>query len=375
MLKSYRSVLVGTTSVMALAMASAAPTAAQEQQQAQAIVGLESITVTARRVEENIQRVPIAIQAFTPEALAEQDIKDIWSLTRNIAGLNICCSQGNTSFIFLRGIGNGAPTYFADVPSSSNGFSNMFDISNVQVLKGPQGTLFGQASNGGAIVYEPRKPGEVFGGYVSVGAGNYGRRTVEGGLDVPIIEDKVLFRMSAISDAREGYLLDITTNKDHADNNYYIFRPSLTIRPTEDIEIYTMYQLGKRWGNQLTNPYIVSDFNFMWTFGENNDEPLSIVGTQATLHGIRDRGIPYSIDEWDQIRGEVLKEQIDLGRYKFNGYSTACANELGGAGSGNPCSFTWSRAHFLTNHISWNVTDDITIRNIFGWTFGGKSFN
>jgi len=289
--------------------------------------------------------------------------------------LNICCAPGQTSFIFMRGIGNGTPTYFADVPSAAGGFSNFFDISNVQVLKGPQGTLFGQASNGGAIVYEPRKPGEVFGGYVSVGAGNYGRRTVEGGLDVPIIEDKVLFRMSAISDAREGYLLDITTNKDHADNNYYIFRPSLTIRPTEDIEIYTMYQLGKRWGNQLTNPYIVSDFNFMWTFGENNDEPLSIVGTQATLHGIRDRGIPYSIDEWDQIRGEVLKEQIDLGRYKFNGYSTACANELGGAGSGNPCSFTWSRAHFLTNHISWNVTDDITIRNIFGWTFGGKSFN
>ncbi len=77
MLKSYRSVLAATTSVAALTIAGSMPASAQNVQEVQSIMGLESITVTARRVEENIQRVPIAIQAFTPEVLANQDIKDI----------------------------------------------------------------------------------------------------------------------------------------------------------------------------------------------------------------------------------------------------------------------------------------------------------
>jgi iron complex outermembrane receptor protein len=77
MLKSYRSVLAATTSVAALTIAGSMPASAQDVQEVQSIMGLESITVTARRVEENIQRVPIAIQAFTPEVLANQDIKDI----------------------------------------------------------------------------------------------------------------------------------------------------------------------------------------------------------------------------------------------------------------------------------------------------------
>src|SRR5690349_557080 len=123
--RRYRSVLVGTTSAITLAAAMPASFAA-EGQQAQAVVGIEEITVTARRVEENIQRVPIAITAFTPEKLLQQDIKDVWNLTKEVGGLNICCSSGNTSFIFVRGIGNGAPTYFADVPVSAGGFSNFF---------------------------------------------------------------------------------------------------------------------------------------------------------------------------------------------------------------------------------------------------------
>jgi len=407
MLKSYRSVLVGTTSVMALAMASAAPTAAQEQQQAQAIVGLESITVTARRVEENIQRVPIAIQAFTPEALAEQDIKDIWSLTRNIAGLNICCSQGNTSFIFLRGIGNGAPTYFADVPSSSNGFSNMFDISNVQVLKGPQGTLFGQASNAGAIVYTPRKPGDVLGGYAEVSVGQYGRKSIEAAVDIPIIEDKLLFRMAGTSYGREGYVTDVTTNKDHGDQNYFIIRPSITFRPTDNLEIYTMYQYDKLWSNTL--PFLLEDFNFsppgqfsllgvqaLLNYGAGEFTAAEIAAGRAwydqTYAGVANAnsasydqlgaygallGVPggQSFDfrgvygAWSLRRAEVLAQQLALGDYAYNGFSTGCAASNTNDGS---CLYSTGRHQFLTNTITYDLTDNITIKNIFGYAFGGK---
>jgi iron complex outermembrane receptor protein len=149
---SFRSTLVSTTSAIALAAVSAIPAFAADQQAQGGGLQLEEIIVNARRVDENVQRVPIAVAAFSPEKLQQQDVKDIFTLTKNIGGLNICCSPGNTSYIFLRGIGNGTPAYFADVPVPTGGYANFFDISSAQVLKGPQGTLFGQASNAGALV-------------------------------------------------------------------------------------------------------------------------------------------------------------------------------------------------------------------------------
>ena len=392
----YRSVLVGTTSAFALAVTAIVPAFAQGQQ-AQSGLQLEEIIVNARRVEENIQRVPIAITAFTPEKLAAQDVKDIWTLTKNIGGLNICCSPGNTSYIFVRGIGNGAPTYFADVPTDADGFSNFFDVSSVQVLKGPQGTLFGQASNAGALVYQPRKPGETLGGYVNVGAGNYGRRSIDGALDVPVIEDKVLFRMAAQSFYREGFVEDIRTNRALGEQNYYILRPSLTIRPTEDIENYTIFQLTKFKGSDV--PYVVTDLNQTDKLGQS----LSGGSILADIRGSQALGNlgfgAFAPGLWNNLRDQLLSRQIQLGRYKVDGTSAGCntplgpspgpgvrpgdltglfpgAQFLGGDGSGPisnlnyaraSCQGFWTRNVFFSNATTWNFADNLSLKNIFGY--------
>jgi iron complex outermembrane receptor protein len=380
MLKGYRSALVGTTSVVALALASAMPAAAQQAQQAQGIVGLEEITVTARRVEENIQRVPIAIQAFTPERLEQQEIRDIWSLTKNIAGLNICCSPGNVSFMFMRGIGNGTPTYFGDIPIGGGGFASFFDVANVQVLKGPQGTLFGEASNAGAIVYEPRKPGEVFGGYASVSAGNYGRRTLEGAVDVPIVDDTVLFRMAAQTFHRGGYVTDITNNIKHGSQEYYTIRPSLTIRPMENLEIYTLYQFNKNSG--IGVPFVLEDFNFSPQYAINftTSQLNALAGLiPASYFAHPDvASQPAALQPFaafQLLKGDVLAEQLALGRYAFNGWSTGCNRDpaAGGPILTGSCPGGWTAAHQIINHITFNVTDNITVRNIFGYRWG-KSY-
>jgi iron complex outermembrane recepter protein len=389
--KSYRSTLVNTTSALALAVTAAVPAYAQNQQAQGGGLQLEEIIVNARRVDENIQRVPIAITAFTPEKLQAQDVKDIWTLTKNIGGVNICCSPGNTSFIFVRGIGNGTPTYFNDVPADSGGFANFFDVSSVQVLKGPQGTLFGQASNAGALVYQPRKPGEVFGGYVNVTAGNYGRRSIDGALDVPIVEDKVLFRMAAQSFYREGFVEDIRTNRALGDQNYYILRPSLIIRPTEDIENYTVFQLSKQKGIPL--PFVLTDVNMTDKIGLSlTGGPLAsdIRNNQKLGNiGLASFG-PTGQALWDGLRDQVLANQINLGPYKVDGYSSGCSTPLGprpgpgaGAALGLPvegtgaitnlnyarsaCQYSWSRDIFISNTTTWNFADNLSLKNIFGY--------
>ena len=388
--KNYRSALVSTTSALALALTATAPAFAQSQQ-AQGGLQLEEIIVNARRVDENIQRVPIAITAFSPEKLAAQDVKDIWSLTKNIGGVNICCSPGNTSYIFVRGIGNGTPTYFNDVPADSGGFANFFDVSSVQVLKGPQGTLFGQASNAGALVYQPRKPGETFGGYVSITGGNFGRRSIDGALDVPIVEDKVLFRMAAQTFYREGFVTDIRTNKALGDQNYYVLRPSLVIRPTDDIENYTVFQLSKQKGSPL--PFVLTDINMTDRVGLSltggalagdirNTQKIGNIGSAAFA--------PTGQALWDGLRDQVLANQINLGHYDVDGYSSGCNTPLGprpGPGAGaaigasvegtgaitnlnyarGACQFSWSRDMFFSNTTTWSFADNLSLKNIFGY--------
>jgi iron complex outermembrane receptor protein len=98
--------------------------------------------------------------------------------------------------------------YFAEVPNSVNvdgRVGTYFDLANVQVLAGPQGTLFGKNATGGNILFEPVKPKNEFGGYVRAEYGNYNDRRIEGAINVPIVSDKVLLRLAGDRPPRRLY--------------------------------------------------------------------------------------------------------------------------------------------------------------------------
>ncbi|MEW9856525.1 TonB-dependent receptor [Novosphingobium sp. M1R2S20] len=159
------------------------------------------IIVTARRREEAVQSVPIAITAISEETLQDFRIQDASSLQALEPSFSVSASSGrpNSPVYSLRGI---RPTesiygqdptvaiYLADVVQSPAQGSNLgfYDLQNIQVLKGPQGTLFGRNTIGGAILLTPRKPGDEFGGNVMVGAGTYGLFETEAGIDIPVAD-------------------------------------------------------------------------------------------------------------------------------------------------------------------------------------------
>lgn len=195
-----------------------------------------TIIVTARRKEEDAQDVPQTIAAFSGEDLAKQDITNVSDLVNDVPGVVFCCQRGEVQFPFIRGV-PGVKGYFAEVPAVLDGSAYYFDLENVQVLKGPQGTLFGTATNGGAILNEPHRPDSDFGGYVAATLGDYGRKSVEGVINVPL-SDAVAIRAGALWNKSNGYIHDGTTGQTYGNEDYYIARFGLNIDTGTGFENY-----------------------------------------------------------------------------------------------------------------------------------------
>lgn len=259
-MKSKRSAMLFALAASASAIPSiafaqdAAPGSSAQSASDASDESFEAIVVTARRREENLQDVPIAVTAFSETALEQKGITDRTSLADNTPSLFTINGGYPREFAFfaLRGQGPafgstpGVINYFAEVPNSLNADGRVgtyYDLANVQVLSGPQGTLFGKNATGGNILFEPVKPQDRFEGYAQVELGNYNDRRIEGALNTPIVPGKVLFRMAGEIGRRNGYTKDVGpffAGKDYDNLSYESFRFGLTLNPTDDIEIYTV---------------------------------------------------------------------------------------------------------------------------------------
>ncbi|WP_317929585.1 TonB-dependent receptor [Halioxenophilus sp. WMMB6] len=178
---------------------------------------LEEIVVTARRREENLQEVPVAVTAMGEDYLRNQNITELNDLGTQVPSLRV--SNGGTStnepVISIRGqrptdstlgLDAAIPIYFADIVMTPSFGTNlgMYDLSNVQVLKGPQGTLFGRNSTGGALLITPKRPGTELGGYFEGKVGDFNLVSAEGAVDIPV-NDNLQFRLSGRKVTRDGY--------------------------------------------------------------------------------------------------------------------------------------------------------------------------
>jgi iron complex outermembrane receptor protein len=182
---------------------------------------LEEIIVTARRREENLQQVPIAITEISPQQLRDNNITTLLDIQQLVPSLTVTTGnvgQRDSANVSIRGQGWGSfgqpatAMYLNEVPIPTDYSNNLaggpglfFDLQNVQVLKGPQGTLFGKNTMGGAILLQSARPTDDFGGRISVGYGNYNDREVDGEINLPIIDNKLLARIAINGQWRDGF--------------------------------------------------------------------------------------------------------------------------------------------------------------------------
>ncbi len=174
---------------------------------------LEEIVVTAQRRSENLERTPVAVTVVGGDALVKQDIVTEADLRTAVPGLTVRASLNSNDLNYsIRGqtvdaFSGSQPAvlpYINEVQvGSSGGASAFYDLQSVQVLKGPQGTLFGKNSTGGAVLFTTAKPSDEFGGYVSASTGNYGLAQFEGAVNVPINE-AIQGRIAGFYESRDG---------------------------------------------------------------------------------------------------------------------------------------------------------------------------
>ena len=215
---------------------------------------LQEVTVTARRVSENVQDVPISIVSLNSTQLNYQGVNTANDLARVAPGLSVMNTAANTGAVTysIRGQGStfgsgpGVIPYFDEVANFSQA---IFDVQNVQVLKGPQGTLFGRNTSGGAVLFTPIAPSDTFNGYADVRAGNFGKADVEFGVGGPIVGDELTFRLSGQSLNRAGYSTLVTTGIKLDNENEQNIRGILKFKPNDSFDNTTLVQ----WTQQSEN--------------------------------------------------------------------------------------------------------------------------
>ncbi|PTU28267.1 TonB-dependent receptor domain-containing protein [Stenotrophobium rhamnosiphilum] len=213
--------------------------------------GIEEVIVTARKRAESSQNVPISITAISADDIKTMGVRNMGDLEGIVPGLNMG-GGGNgikkDNNPFIRGIGQretkvtldpGVGTYVDGIyiGRPSGGLFDVADVENVEVLRGPQGTLFGRNATGGAIAITLKKPGNVFAGHLNTNIGNYGRRDASVAFDVPIVENLLLTRLTLSSMQSEGFFTNVVDHSKWGNDNRMSGIAQVRILPTNDFSI------------------------------------------------------------------------------------------------------------------------------------------
>jgi len=235
-------------------LAASAPALAQsEGNDAPVAFTVEEITVTARKREESLQHTPVAVTAFTGEGLEARNLTDLMGVADfapnvDIRSSNAGSGSGSNSQITIRGVGQldflittdpGVGTYVDGIyfARSMGGVMDLLDLERVEILRGPQGTLYGKNTIGGAINLISRKPGDEFGGSVEVTAGRFNRIDARGSVNIPVVENELAALISVSSKNADGYGYRTTDNADLGTEESTAARAALRWTPSEAVTV------------------------------------------------------------------------------------------------------------------------------------------
>jgi iron complex outermembrane receptor protein len=208
---------------------------------------LEEVTVTARKRAENLQTTPVAVTAFTTASLARLGVENVADLGEHVANLSMISGQGggtSQSQISIRGVGQSDFILTADqsvglyvdgvyIPRSLGAALDLIDIQRIEVLRGPQGTLFGRNTTAGAVQIISAPPVNHLAGSAEATAGSFGRADFKGSINVPLGSERVLSRFSVASLNQDGYGHRFTQGTDGADTKVLAARAQFRIMLTD----------------------------------------------------------------------------------------------------------------------------------------------
>jgi outer membrane receptor protein involved in Fe transport len=232
----------------ALALLSGAVAAQTPNQTAQARLQIEEIVVTAQKREQSLREVPITITAFSGDFLNTIGANDLEAIARYVPGLEIQEQSPNNPGFVIRGITSDSGESFSeprvsvffngvDISKSRGSYIEPFDLERVEVLKGPQGTLFGRGAQIGAVHILSHRAEQDFNGALKVGIGNYDAWSLRGHLNAPVIKDVLAARIAFTASHRDGFLENLADGSALNGKGTDALRGSLRYTPNEALTI------------------------------------------------------------------------------------------------------------------------------------------
>ena len=313
---------------------------------AQAVM-LEEVLVTARKRTESLQETPVAVTALDADALREAGVRNLADLNQIAPNIDVAVANGTAPLasIYIRGVGqrntganidSGVGIYIDDmyVGRPDGALLDLNDVQSVQVLRGPQGTLFGKNTTGGALVFTTNKPVDEFEGSVGARVGNYDRLDGDFVLNVPIAE-QLWTRLSGVYRSRDGYIDNLFDGEEYMDED----RQS------------AIWQT--RW---VPADNLVLDLNLNWAKTDQTMRPQKCVPVPE-------------YQGWQAALFDTLAIVPSTGRT----YDDFCEDSAAaGGGDPNKVISDLGGEYYAENKgaslvVEWDFNDDLSIKSITGW--------
>lgn len=318
-MRNKRDVLLASSAFLAVSALGCGRAIAQESSDPDnSELRADKVIVTATRRSEDAQTVPVAVNAFSDSEMENSLIRDTNNLQQLASSLVVTVSNSETTggVIRIRGVGTagqnpgleGAVGAFVDgVYRSRPGLvlNDLLDVKQVEVLRGPQGTLFGKNTSAGAIVITTNEPEFDWGGRVLAGLGSDGQQRFMGVVTGPLIKDKLAFRLSGISNKRDGIISDVNTGAKYNDRDRYSLRGQLLAKPAEDVSLRLIVDYTNKDEVCCAAPYVLNGVRAPLieslggtVFEPTREDDLVVALNRAPQSKVEEFGVSGHLD-WD----------------------------------------------------------------------------
>lgn len=309
---------------------------------------IEEVLVTARRREESLQEVPIAISAFGGEDLEARSVENVQNMNAVAPNLSVTGggNSGESEATFrVRGM-PGVAVYIDGVnQASTDGLFTLgvVEVDRIEVLRGPQGTLFGNASLGGAVQYITRAPADTFGARISGSIGSYNRRDIQASIDLPLT-DTFKTKFTLASNTRDGFMESVVIDRAFGDENDELARADFLWTPTDSIS--ARYNVEKSVTDRVGPARAVREIGPVQVFQIGSNPPFN---ANAEVQGyINSFGLFYNEQNYvSGYPGGRLGEHETAVNWETNGLTVD------------------SMRHTLD--LNWELSDSFRIRSISGY--------
>ena len=345
------------------------PVPAQEEQGAVDNLTLEEVVVTARKIEESLQEIPVAVTTFSGQELERRQIESADYLNQVVPNLNFdgaapVSGVNSAASIYIRGIGQndfvptidpGVGLYVDDVylARSAGSVIDFVDIERIEVLRGPQGTLFGRNTIGGAVVIHTRKPGDTFEASAKVEIGSDDKNFWTGMVNIPL-SDSLRTRAIVSRRVRDGYVDRVVDGIDLGDDDTWGGRVSMLWTPSDTFEAYFVADYTDE--NENGTPAISLGINELQTF------PAFVNQANPNCPGIRALGPPHLVNRFTHGNPNCANETAFIGQDKAGGsFPTTSQLEVWGTS----LTLRWDVAEWLTvkSITAYRDLDSLGIRD------------